>query len=294
MLINEMIIFYYVVQLKSFSQAAIKLKVSKSHISKHITLLETELKVKLLNRSTRKLSLTEEGDIFFKHCQTVFEQAQLGYDVIAGLRKQATGTLKISVPPAFGLHRLQQPLIDFIKAHPEVNLNIVLNSSIENIIEQGYDLALRYGNLADSNLMAHKIGSFKNILCASPLYLQEYGEIKTPAQLPKHKFAVFSSNNLLYELTFSKGKQEFQAVVTPYLQSNSLDFILQMVIAGNCIAEFPEFMVKHLLIEQTLIACLPNYKTTDNQLSVIYPDKKFIPLRVKSFVALLKTYLDRI
>lgn len=290
MLINEMIIFYHVVQLKSFSQSAMKLKVSKSYISKHITQLEKALKVKLLNRSTRQVSLTNEGEVFYQHCQTLFEQVQIGYDAIANLRKLATGTLKMSVPPAFALHVLKRPMAEFIKANPEVKLNIILDSSIENIIEQGYDLALRSAILQDSNLMAQRLGTIQNILCASPVYVKEHGLPQNLEQLSNHRFAVYSSGKLVHELKFTKGNRQFRIVIDPCLQCNSADLILQMVLYGDCIAVLPEFMVKEALLEQNLIACLSDYKLADSPFYAIYPDRKFVPLRVKMFVEILKKY----
>ncbi len=291
MLINEMMTFYYVAQFKSFSQAALQLKVSKSQMSKEIVRLEHDLKIKLLNRSTRQVSLTEEGQIFFKYCRNLIEQAKQGYGVIEGLRAQASGTLKISVPPAFALHVLSQPLLEFSKSNPKVKLNIVLDSRIEDIIEQGYDLALRSAVLSDSNLIAQKVVSVKNVLCASPAYLKTLGKIQTPEQLSTHRCAVYSGVKLVHELKFYQGKKLFKVEIDPVMQSNSADFMLQMVLKGDCVAIFPEFMVTSLLHEKKLIACLPDYQIAESPLYAIYPDKEFLPLRVKLFIETLKKYM---
>ena len=292
MLINEMMIFYHVVNLKNFTQAAIKLKVSKSHVSKHISKLEKDLMVKLLNRSTRNISLTQEGKVFYNHCQKLFEQAQIGYESIANIRKQPIGTLKISVPPAFALHVLNNPLMEFSRDNPEVKLNIILDSNIEDIIEQGYDLALRSAILPDSNLMAQKLYTFRNILCATPEYLNSNESINKIEQLSSHKFAIYSNGKLLHELKFKNGNNESSVFIDPYMQSNSADFILQMVKCNSCIALLPEFMVKSQILSNELVECLPKYKMADSTLYAIYPDKKFIPLRVKVFVEQLRTYLS--
>ena len=291
MLINEMMTFYYVAQFKSFSQAALQLKVSKSQMSKEIVRLENDLKIKLLNRSTRQVSLTQEGQVFFKYCKSLIEQAKQGYGAIEGLRAQASGTLKISVPPAFALHVLSQPLLEFSKSNPEVKLNIVLDSRIEDIIEQGYDLALRSAVLSDSNLIAQKVASIKNVLCASPAYLKKLGKIQTPEQLSTHRCAVYSGVKLAHELKFYQGKKLFKVEIDPVMQSNSADFMLQMVLKGDCVAVFPEFMVTSLLHEKKLIACLPDFQISESPLYAIYPDKEFVPLRVKLFIEILKKYM---
>lgn len=291
MLVNEMIVFYYVVQLKSFSQAALQLKVSKSYISKHITQLEQDLSVRLLNRNTRQLSLTEEGEVFYQHCQTLFEHAQSGYEAVADSRNQPSGTLKISVPPAFAFHVLGTSLAEFSTAYPDVKLNITLDSRVEDIIEQGYDLVLRSSILPDSNLVATKLLSINNTLCVSPLYLKNYGKIQRPEQLSSHRLAMYSSKKLTHELTFTKGGKKSNIIIEPYLQSNSLDFIMQMVISGNCIAILPDFMTKVALMQQQLLVCLPEYRIPESPFYVLYPNRKFTSLRVKLFIELLKTYL---
>lgn len=292
MLINEMMTFYYVAHFKSFSQAAVQLKVSKSQMSKEIVRLENDLKIKLLNRSTRQVSLTEEGQVFFKYCRNLLEQAKQGYGAIENLREKASGTLKISVPPAFALHVLTQPLLEFSRANPDVKLDIILDSRVEDIIEQGYDLALRSAVLSDSNLIAQKIANFKSVLCASPVYLKKLGHIQFPEQLITHRCAVYGGGKSINELKFYQEKKLFKVEVDPIIQSNSLDLILKMVLTGYCVAVFPEFMVKSLLQEKKLIACLPNYKISESPFYAIYPDKSFVPMRVRLFIEALKKYLS--
>lgn len=295
MLVNEMIIFYYVVQLKSFSQAALKLGVSKSYISKRISMLEQDLKIRLLNRNTRQVSLTNEGEIFYIHCQNMFEEAQDGYNIMANIQKQPAGTLKISVPPAFALHVLHRPLAEFGRQYPGVRLNINMDNSIENIIENGYDLAFRSSSvLPDSSLIAIPLTNLKSILCASPAYLTQYGSLKNPKQLSEHKIAAYSGSKLIYELKFTQENKTVSVIIDPYIQSNSLDLILHMVHSGACMAVFPEFMVQSALKEKKLVACLPTYNIDGSQLYAIYPNKSFVPLRVKAFIELLKIYLTSV
>ncbi len=291
MLVNEMVTFYYVVNLKSFSKAALKLKVSKSYVSKHITLLEQNLKVKLLNRSTRSITLTEEGALFYQHCQAVFERIQMGYDEIINIRTQLSGTLKISVPPAFALHVLDKLLAKFSIDNPQVKLDINLDNRIEDIIGQGYDLAIRSAVLQSSNLIAQQIGVIDSLLCASPDYLEKYGPLNCPDDMVNHRVGVYSNGKSTYEIKFLNGKRIFNVAVNPYLQSNSLDFILHIVKSGCCMAIFPDFMVKPEIASGNLLKFLPGYEIPSSPFYAIYPDKKFIPLRVKVFIELLKMSL---
>jgi DNA-binding transcriptional LysR family regulator len=293
MLVNAMIVFYHVVQLKSFSQASLKLNMSKSHVSKQISQLETDLKVVLLNRSTRRLSLTEEGEVFYQHCEAVFDCAQMGCDAIAQLRQQATGTLKVSMPPALALYLLREPLREFLATYPEVNVNIVLDSRIEDVIAQGYDAVFRSAVLSDSNLVAKKIANLRSMLCASPDYLKQYGPIKTLKQLVEQRFAAYGNGGKAHNLKFLQGQRSVSIELTSYFNSNNLELIKQMTVSGCCMAILPDFMITRELQEQQLIHCLPDYRIPNSPLYVIYPDKKFKPLRVKHFIELFKSHLER-
>jgi DNA-binding transcriptional LysR family regulator len=293
MLINEMIIFVHVVQLKSFSHTAQKLAVSKSMVSKSISKLEKDLKTNLLRRSTRQISLTAEGEVFYQHCQTLLACAQQGYTAVENLHKQPTGTLKISVPPALAMHVLAQPVIHFSQRYPEVKLNVILESHIVDIIQQGYDLALRSALLPDSSLVGQKIATLRNVLCATPAYLKKQGTIKHPNQLSQHIFAVYSNKNSLQKFKFNQGKQSFAIQVNGHFQSNNLDFLTQLVMADQCIAVLPDFMVTTAIAKKKLVVCLPQYRIPDSPLYAIYPKREFVPLRVKMFIELLKTQMNR-
>lgn len=287
MLADEMILFYHVVRLKSFSQAAENLKVSKAFVSKHITQLEKELKTRLLARNTRQLKLTEAGELFYTHCAKLFALAEQSYEDMAHLRNQPTGTLKISAPPALALHLLAKPLAEYQIKYPEVRLNIVLESHLVDLIPQGYDLAIRSAFLADSSLVARKLMSINYFLCATPEYLKKNGPIDHPDQLAHHAFAVYGTDAAMQTFEFIRGTRSFHITVESRFQSNQLDLVLQMVMASHCIAVFPEFMVAAALAKKQLTICLTNYRLPSKPLYVIYPQREYIPLRVKAFIDLL-------
>lgn len=293
MLTNEMILFYHVVRLKSFSQAAVKLKVSKAFVSKHISQLEKELKTRLLLRNTRQLRLTEAGEIFYLQCEKLFELAQKSYENMANLRNQPTGTLKISVPPALALHLLVKPLVDYQTSYPEVNLNVVLESQLVDLIQQGYDLAIRSATLPDSNLVARKLISLNSWLCATPAYLKKYGAIEHPDQLAHHRVAVYSTQAATQIFEFIRGQRAFRITVDGHFQSNQLDLIAQMVMMGNCVAVLPAFMVESAITKGQLTVCLPNYRLPAKPLYAIYPQREYLPLKVRTFLDILGAYFKQ-
>ncbi len=286
-----MVIFYYVAQLGSFSRAAETLAVSKSFISKHITKLEVDLKVRLINRTTRQLSLTEAGEAFYQHCQSLSEIAEQGYEAILALRKQPAGTIKISVPPALAVHLLADVIVEYNQLYPDVKFNIILESRIVDIIQGGYDLALRSALLPDSTLIGQKIAMVRYVLCATPSYLKKHKEIKHPNQLTEHIFGTLSGNRSAKQLTFHKKNEQFLVHINSHFQSSNLDLIMQFVMENACMAIFPEFMVKSLVEKKKLISCLPEFKLPENPLYVVYPERALVPLKVKTFIEVLRRHL---
>lgn len=291
LLVNEMMIFYYVVQLQSFSQAAEKLGVSKSFISKHITQLENDLKTRLLTRSTRQLSLTQAGEIFYQHCQNLFKISEESYEAIVNLRNQPSGILKISAPPAFANHLLATPLIEFSRMYPDIKLNMTLESHLVNVVQQGYDLIFRSSaTLPDSNMIAQKIASFQYILCASPNYLKKHGAIKQPEQLSNHIFANYSSGGFIKQLKFICDKKLTTIRINSHFQSNNLDFITQLTVNDCCLAVIPEFMVQGEIHKHQLIHCLPHYQLAEIPIYLMHPQRELTPLKVKVFIKFIKNY----
>jgi len=285
-----MAIFYNVVQQSSFSQAAEILGVSKSYISKHITKLEKHLKTRLLNRSTRQLSLTEAGEIFYQHCQSLSGIAEEGYEAILNLQKKPSGTFKISVPPAFAMHLFATPLLKFHELYPDVKFNITLDSMTGDIIQQGFDLSIGTAKLRDSSLISQKIASLPLVLCASPEYIKKHGKISHPEELSKQDFAIYNmSDKFSKKFIFTKKNQNFSVTVNSSLQSNNADFVAQMVMAGTYMAVLPEFMIKDWITQKKIITCLSDFTLPTLSLYIVYPERKFVPLKVKLFIELLKT-----
>lgn len=288
MLLNEMEIFYYVVELKSFSKAAERLSVSKSFISKKITKLEHDLKTILISRSTRKLSLTEAGESFYHYCANVVKEGQEAYSMMSGLHGKPVGTLKISMPPALGLNLIAPILPKFISQYPEVILDIELENRIVDILEEGYDLALRSAVLESSNLIAQRFFSIENIICASKKYFELNGIPKNPDDLESHQFATYSYSKKADNITLMKNNKEEVINIKSVFQSNQLDLIKQMVLNNVCLAILPKFMVENELKSRKLIACLSNHKLPESPIYAVYPERKFMLPKLKCFLDMLK------
>lgn len=292
MLLDEMEIFYYVVEFKSFSKAAEKLKVSKSFISKKISRLEQYLKVRLLSRSTRKLILTEAGENFFQYCANVVQNSRDAFSRMHQLQDKPSGLLKISIPPALGLNLIAPMLSKFLGRYPEVSLDIELDNKLVDLIGGGFDLALRSAKLESSNLIAQKIYSIKNIICGTPHYFQKHGMPKKPQDLQSHNFGIYSYTKKAKHIRFIKNGSIEKVSIDGNFSSNQLDLIKQMALKDVCLALLPEFMVTQELQDKKLITCLNRYQLSESNLYAIYPEREFMLPKLKCFLEMLNQHLE--
>jgi len=284
-------IFYYVVKLKNFSRAAIKLSLSKSQVSKRITQLEKELQTKLLTRSTRQLTLTETGKVFYEYCSNIVNEAEKSHHIIEALQAKPKGLLKISIAPALGLTILKDMLPSFFKENPQVVLDLQLENRIIDIIQEGFDLAIRSAALPDSNLVAQKIGTIDTVICATPKYLKTHHFPKNPSELHQHNCCYYSYPKPDTQWHFAKNGSTEIISIKGNLCSNQLQLIKQMALQNICIGKFPYFMVKNEIETGKLEICLPHYQLPKQNLYVVYPNKDYMPLKVKAFITTLKNYL---
>lgn len=292
MLLNEMEIFYYVVELKSFSKAAEKLGISKSHASKKVTQLEQSLKAKLLVRTTRRLRLTEAGKAFYQRCAQVVTEAERGYAQIGDLQQTPNGILRVSAPPALGIYLLAPLFQNYMQQYPEVVIELELENRVIDMIAQSIDVAIRLAELPSSNLVATKLCTIENVLCATPEYLKQHGALTTLDDLQKHKLATYHHTHKAKSLKLFKEKKEIILPVDPSLSCNHLEFIKNMALKNSCVAALPDFMVKQELLGGKLIHCLSDYHFSSNDLYAIFPDREFLPSKVRVFIDMLKKYLQ--
>ena len=185
--LDGMTVFARVVEERSFSGAARKLGMSKSAVSKHVTKLEDNLGIRLLNRTTRRLSLTDAGSTFYQHCARVVEEIETAEHALTDLRGTPRGTLRISAPLTFGQMYLPQLVTEFMEKYPGLHVDIHLADHMVDLVAEGIDMAIRITRLKDSSLIARKLADFTGHVVASPGYLEQYGEPKTPQELAEHR-----------------------------------------------------------------------------------------------------------
>ncbi|MEN8108909.1 MAG: LysR substrate-binding domain-containing protein [Pseudomonadota bacterium] len=184
--LRRMVIFYHVVDTQSFSGAARQLGIARSAVSRHISLLEKSIGVRLLNRTTRRLSLTEQGETYFQSCARIVAEAEMAMHRVRKLQDEPVGTLKVTAPSSLG-NPLVTPLVsEFMQRYTTLNVELLLDDQVVDMVKEGIDVSIRVGWLDDSNFVARKLGDMPRLLCASPGYIKQQGKPESPAELAKH------------------------------------------------------------------------------------------------------------
>lgn len=204
--LKRMMIFSHVVEAGSFSAAARRLDIAKSAVSKHISLLEENIGVRLLNRTTRRLSLTDAGESYYQSCAKMVEAAEEAKYCVTALQDEPRGMLRISCPASFGIDYVTPLLNEFLQLYPLLSAELLLDDNVVDMTEEGIDIAIRIGWLPDSSLRAKKLKDAQRLLCASPAYLERMGMPKTPEDLVQHDWVIFTRLPTPYHYTFTKKK----------------------------------------------------------------------------------------
>ena len=276
--------FARVVDSGSFSAAARRLNVSKSAISAHVQRLEERLGIRLLNRTTRRLSLTEAGAAYYRHCARILVEAEAAEQAASALQREPRGTLRISAPDSFGWMHVAPAIPAFLKRYPELAIDIKLSAAYANLVDEGLDLAIRIGILEDSALVARKLALSRLVLCAAPAYLSERGTPRKPNDLAGHNCLC---TDLLpwgdeWRLT-SKGR-EVRVPVSGSVRSNNAEMLRVAALDGIGIAALPTWVVAEQLRNGMLRRVLTAWEPPVSTIYAVYPGNRLMSMKVRAFV----------
>ncbi|MDX2503167.1 MAG: LysR family transcriptional regulator [Gammaproteobacteria bacterium] len=285
--LKRMIIFAHVVEAESFSDAARRLGIAKSAVSKHISQLEENLGVRLLNRSTRKLSLTDVGDIYYQRCAKIVEAVDEATDCITPLQDKLSGTLRISSPVSFGVKHVVPLLNSFLQTHTSLKSEILLDDNIIDLVQEGVDVAIRVGWLADSSLRARKLSDATRLLCASPNYLQKMGIPKTPDELTEHEWVIFTLLPSPSHCTLTKKNKSTTIQIKGRIKINNGNAVRTLLLEGAGIAALPDFLIAEDLQEGRLVRLLPDYEATNAGIYAVYQDQRLQQAKARTFIDFL-------
>jgi len=288
--IDAMRAFVSVVTEGSFSNAAISMQLSPQLVSKYVSKLEERLDVRLLNRTTRKVSLTEAGTHYFQHAQQILLSIDEMDSQLGGLQQNPKGTLRINAPVSFALKHMAKLVTDFQIRYPLVNVDLQLNDRKVDIVDEGFDIALRIGRLKSSSLIAKHIAPIRVILCASPEYLKKNGTPKQLEDLKQHRYLHYSY------MEIDAKEQIFQWLKTKNIatngefHSNNGDVLVEAAIAGAGIALQPTFITSGAIKSGKLVQVLPKFELEPLGLYAIYAHRKLLPNKVRCFIDFIENY----
>ncbi|MEP9348244.1 LysR family transcriptional regulator [Xanthobacter sp. KR7-225] len=257
----------------SFVIASERLGLSRSAVSKSIARLEARLGAQLFNRTTRSLGLTEEGQAFYDRCVRAFADLQAAELSLASGRQVPTGRLRVDLPVVFGRQCVMSVLLETARLYPELGVDVTFNNRRVDLVEEGFDLAVRIGNLDDStSVVARRLGVQQMVVCAAPSYLREHGAPRTPDDLAGHDcLTYFYSGRTSPWLFPSPGGQPLPRQVQGRLRLGSGDVIADAVLAGQGLAQLPTWLIAPHLISGTLVAVLPAHVCAGLPIHAIWP-----------------------
>lgn len=286
---TAMRVFQRVVELKGFSVAARDLSLSNAAISKNIAELEAHLGVKLLTRTTRRMSVTEAGAAYYGRCINILDEIDEAERAAAHLSAAPRGELKVSVPMSFGLLHLAPIIADFLEQFPEVGVDLVMNDRIVDLVDEGFDVAVRAGGLMpDSNLISRTLAPVQRVVCGAPEYFKKYGMPQVPEDLRNHHCLVYSLSSTPREWQFEGPNGTTGVKITGRYQVNSSLALKEGLVAGLGVTLIPTFIVGEDIRRGKLQVVLQDWAPEPQTLYVIYLHRQYITPKVRCFIDFLQ------
>ena len=286
----EMQTFNAVVDAGSFVKAAEALNLPKAAMSRYVADLEARLGVRLLHRTTRRLSLTEEGEIFYMRCKEVLAGLDEAESEITSRNAAASGLLSINAPVTFGVLHLAPLWGEFLDLHPKVTLEVALIDRVVDLVEEGYDLAIRIASLPSSSLISRRLTSTRLILCASPEYLKKKGVPMHPADLAGHSVISYSYLATRDEWFFEGPQGALSVKTHPCMRTNSGETCRAAALAHQGIVLQPDFLIGEDLVAGRLVELMPEYRSIELGIYAVYPTRKHVSPKVRALIDFLTTF----
>jgi len=281
-------VFARVVEAGSFVRAAERLGVSVSAVSRQIAELEAHLDVRLLNRTTRRLSLTESGQAFFDRCVQLLADLEEAELAVASASIAPRGTLRLTCSASFGTRHLAPAIAAFAARHPQLRFDVELSERVVDLVEEGFDLAVRIGVTGSENLVARRIGATRILCCAAPSYLERHGEPRTPEELVKHACLTYEylPNRSVWSFRDADGREQSVRITGP-VHANNGRFLEALAAEGAGIAHEPDFIVGPDVRAGRLRPILAGFERPPLPIYVVYPSRRHLSAKVRAFTDFL-------
>ena len=284
---HEMRAFAAVVESGSFVRAADVLGLSKTAISRLVGDLESRLDTRLLHRTTRRLSLTEEGELFHERCKQLLAGLDEAEAELTSHTGEAIGQLRINVPVTFGLLHLAPLWPAFMALHPKVRLDVTLSDRLVDLVDEGFELAVRIARLEESSLVSRQLTATRMILCASPEYLRRHGAPSHPSDLTQHSVIAYTLLSMGEHWEFDGPAGRVGVKVLPCMRTNSGDTCCAAAIQHQGIVLQPSFLVGTHLASGALVELLPQYRSIELGIYAVYPSRKHLTPKVRALIDFL-------
>jgi DNA-binding transcriptional LysR family regulator len=287
--LQAMEMFVRVVETGSFSKAAREFATTQPTVTKQVAAIEERLKVRLLNRNTRGVSLTEAGALYYEKCKTIVREAEEADNVVRMRQTQAQGLLRVGSSVAFGRRVIVPLALDFMRQHPQLQVDLSFEDRYTDLVAQGIDVAIRMGKLADSALGARFLGTNPWLMVASPKYLRRAGAPRRPQDLSGHETLIYSSvqGNDVWRVLSPRGEAS-TVPVTARLRSNNLSAVLAAARSDMGIAALPWYVAADSLNAGAVVEVLKGHSLPEQEIHAVYPSPKLVPQKVQAFIAFLQ------
>ncbi len=288
-------VFRRVVELKSFSRAAEDLHLSNAAVSKNVRELEQALKTQLIQRTTRRLSLTETGQLYFQKICSILDELSMVEETVSDLSTKPHGRLRITAPMSLGLTYVATAIYQFQLAYPDIQIELTLSDRYVDLIEEGFDVGIRGGEAnQDTSLVMYRICEFKRVVCASPAYLQRYGEPHSPEDLKQHQCVIYSLARSPREWSFWRGEEIAIINVDGSLKVNNSLAASQASVAGIGIIFLPIFVASDALKKGDLRIILQEWSAEPLTLYAIYQKHRQHSRKLQVFIEFISNALTSI
>jgi DNA-binding transcriptional LysR family regulator len=279
--------FVYVAENESFTLAAKKMDISTAQVSRQISALEKRLNIKLFYRTTRKVSLTEEGRIFYQHCRGVLDGLDAAERAVTNLQTKPQGKIKLTAPVTYGEQQVLPLINNFMKQYSDIEVSVFLSNQQVSLVEGGYDLAIRVGKLRDSSMMAKKLGSRTNFICASPDYLSKQGIPHSLSELSQHSCLL----GTLDYWHFKESGKDKNIRVKGRIRYNSGYGLVDAALKGLGIVQLPDYYVQDYIASGELMTVLDKYREPEEGVWAVYPQNRHLSPKIRLFVDYLADHL---
>ena len=286
--LNGMRVFAQVVEAKSFSAAADKLGMSKSLASRYVSALEGSLSVKLLNRSTRKLSLTEAGAVFYEHCARIVQEAELAEQRMTKTQSEPAGLVRVTATPAFAVRHVLPALSEFHQKYPKIRVKLSCSNRALDLGDEGFDLGIRVSFKPAPNLVARRLAANRSVLCAAPTYLKRHGTPRRTEDLGKHECVLFPPLAPKGVWTLRRDRRKYSVQVAGAFETDDMDAVYAAVMADLGIGILPAYMAADALRQGQLVPLLRNFQVMpESAIYLVYLPNRTLPSRVRALIDFL-------